>query len=94
MPNPKPEEIAQKYPISSEIVYPGARSKQPRLSLYGFERLEPGDSFPVAKGEAQRVRSSAYLFGQKHKRRYSVRSITNEKGELEWRCWRLKPGEE
>lgn len=50
---------------------------------YPFDKMEPGDSFPVSVEERTKVSSSANMYGARNNKKFSVR-----KYEGAYRCWR------
>ena len=62
--------------------------KRAKKTFWPFLQMEIGDSFLVPPDKIKSCRSAASFWSMKLGRRFTVRSLPNEKGV---RCWRIKP---
>lgn len=76
--------MGTKYKIESDVQMPETRG---RHYIYPFAEMKVGDSFAVAAGDMEKVRTAASYFGRRNERKYAVRCVDPVKGE--YRCWRI-----
>jgi len=57
-----------------------------RISAFPFFRMDVGDSFGFPIEDAKRVRANASASQRKHKRRYKILKVSDDK----MRCWRIE----
>ena len=74
-----------KYKIENGVPMP--KSGQGQICKYPFAEMKVGDSFAVAAGDLEKIRTAASYFGRRIERKYAVRRIDPIKGD--YRCWRI-----
>lgn len=73
------------FKIEKGIPIPDKKDGCGRPSIYPFQEMEVGDSFPISSTDAKKVSNAARTFGQRHGKLFIVR-----KDGRRHRVWRTK----